>query len=137
MPAVRLAGIETGRNDSLEVQLAVFNPNRQGVELGRTDYALFARGETLASGRRTEPVTLGARDSVELSLPLAIRLSRVLAMLPGALDETIECRFSGEYRARVLSGWRGGRFSDTMRFPVREQLRSLWDGLFDTKGRSD
>jgi hypothetical protein len=129
MPSVRLTGIAAGNSDSIEVRLAVFNPNRQGVELGRTEYALLVGSETLASGARTAPVVLGARDSVELALPLSVRLGRVLGMLPGALDDTAECRFSGEYTVPTLLGRRHDRFGQAFRFPVREQLQSIWDGL--------
>lgn len=131
VPTVRFTGVRSGDGDSMQVKLVVANQNRLAFDLRAVDYVFAAGGETLASGRRTAPLRIAAHDSTTAEFPMSVRFARALTLLPEIARESIECRIRGEYSVSTILGPRRGRFSETLRFSAREQLKQLFGDILD------
>ena len=65
--------------------LNITNPNNFPIPLTGFDYGLSLNGVPVANGVKEERITLGARQSQKLEVPLALSFSNMLNMLPNLL----------------------------------------------------
>ena len=88
-PTIQVHKVEMG-NFSLSRGSATFvldiqNPNSFAIPLTGLDYGLRLNGVQVAEGNKTERVTIGAKQSQKLEIPLQFSFSNMLNMLPGLL----------------------------------------------------
>jgi len=88
-PTVQVHKVEMG-NFNLSGGSAVFvlnitNPNSFPIPLMGFDYGLRLNGIEVANGIKEQRVTIGARQSQKLEVPLSLSFSNMLNMLPNLL----------------------------------------------------
>jgi len=88
-PTIQVHKVQMG-NFSLSGGSATFvldiqNPNNFAIPLTGLDYGLRLNGVQVAEGNKSERVTIGARQSQKLEIPLQFSFSNMLNMLPGLL----------------------------------------------------
>ena len=96
-------GLEGG---TLDVSLMVTNPNPWALTANRADYRLFA-GDSVEVGRgsRSQPFTVGARDSARVVLPVELSWRSLDRVGRSALrDGSVEYRVIGEIEADTPLG---------------------------------
>ena len=65
------------RGGSIEIALAVYNPNQFALHEPRFRYRILVGSDEIASGIYDAPVAVPANDSVQVSVPAAISLMRL------------------------------------------------------------
>lgn len=85
-PTVQVHKVEMG-NFNLSGGSAVFvlnitNPNSFPIPLTGFDYGLRLNGIEVANGVKNERITIGAKQSQKLEVPLSLSFSNMLDMLP-------------------------------------------------------
>ena len=88
-PTVQVHKVEMG-NFNLSGGTAVFvlnitNPNSFPIPLTGFDYGLRLNGIEVANGIKEQRVTIGAKQSQKLEVPLSLSFSNMLNMLPNLL----------------------------------------------------
>ncbi|MEB8432110.1 MULTISPECIES: LEA type 2 family protein [Cocleimonas] len=88
-PTIQVHKVQMG-NFSLSGGSATFvldiqNPNNFAIPLTGLDYGLRLNGVQVAEGSKAERVTIGAKQSQKLEIPLQFSFGNMLNMLPGLL----------------------------------------------------
>lgn len=88
-PTVQVYKVEMG-NFTLSGGSAIFvlnisNPNNFPIPLTGFDYGLRLNGVEVANGIKQQRVTIGAKQSQKLEVPLSLSFSNMLNMLPNVL----------------------------------------------------
>lgn len=88
-PDVAVVGVERQggslREQHFLVHLRVTNPNAQSIPIEGVSYAVSIGGDEVARGETTQAVTVPARGSAAVDLPLTTNLSTGLGTLLGVL----------------------------------------------------
>lgn len=107
-PEWRLSGIRIDRIDlsgaSLGLAVQMTNPNPIGITVQHLSYRFYLRDVEIASGEKTTPFELPRHGSVEIVLPVEVRLkqARELAPLLRKAPEEIDYRMEGEATLRAM-----------------------------------
>jgi len=114
------------------VELKMHNPNGFRVDVDRLEYALLLTADTVASGRRDEPVRIEAEDSTLASFPFTIDLGSI-GDLSGILEDTLSLRVDGRYLVPGTFGKVGRPFEYRHDIPLGELVEDIlapFRGLF-------
>lgn len=107
-PEWRLSGIRIDRIDlsgaSLGLAVQMTNPNPIGITVQHLSYRFYLRDVEIAAGEKTVPFELPRHGSVEIVLPVEVRLkqARELAPLLKKAPEEIDYRIEGEATLRAM-----------------------------------
>lgn len=84
-PEVTLTSIALGGGSGLtqliNVGVKVRNPNAFALSFNRLNYRVYLEGSEVASGRRAEPLTIAANDSVSFTVPIELNLLGGLSLM--------------------------------------------------------
>ncbi len=78
----RLAGLSL-EGVTIEVTLAVDNPNPFGVTLSGFDYAVTINGQKVGGGQQRQPREIAARATTPLTVPVTLRFADLLRLIGG------------------------------------------------------
>ncbi len=88
-PTIQVHKVEMGKfslnGGSATFVLDVQNPNRFAIPLTGMDYGLSLNGVKVAQGVKNDRVTVGAKQSQKLEIPLHFSFRNMMNMLPGLL----------------------------------------------------
>lgn len=88
-PTIQVHKVEMGNfnlsGGSATFVLDIQNPNSFAIPLSGLDYGLRLNGIQVAQGIKEQRVTIGARQSQKLEIPLQFSFSNMVNMLPGLL----------------------------------------------------
>jgi len=114
-----------------EVRLLVANPNRFAMDVRNLRYSLLLTGDTVASGRRDDPVHVRAQDSLLASFPFEVRmkLGDMVSRVPDIAGDTVRLELTGEHSLPGLfrTTWR--RFEYHRAIPLRPEIDKLLSPL--------
>ena len=65
--------------------LNIQNPNSFPIPLAGFDYGLSLNGVKVADGNKEHRVTIGAKQSQKISVPLKLSFTNIMRMIPGVL----------------------------------------------------
>jgi LEA14-like dessication related protein len=122
---VDVAGASFRLGESLRVHVVAYNPNRFGVQVSDMEYTLSAGAVRIGAGRLAEKVTIGARDTVRVDLPLGLERMALLRALPQALQESLEFRVDGVCRLSAPFLRRRVEFHTADTIGLRQKLAEL------------
>lgn len=81
------------------VTLNVNNPNAFPIPLQGIEYGLSLNGRQVARGDQTQNVTLAARQSVPVQIPITLNFNEILSLVPDAIrSRTVAYDLSGAVR---------------------------------------
>lgn len=107
-PEWRLQGVRIERIDlsgaSIGVAVQLTNPNAVGITVQHLLYRFYLHEVEIASGEKTVPFELPGHGSVDILLPVEVRLkqARELAPLLKGPPEEIDYRLEGEATVRAM-----------------------------------
>ena len=88
-PTIQVHKVEMGnfnlRGGSATFVLDIQNPNSFAIPLSGLDYGLRLNGVQVAQGVKEERVTIGAKQSQKIEIPLHFSFSNMVTMLSGLL----------------------------------------------------
>ena len=88
-PTIQVHKVQMGkfnlRGGSATFVLDIQNPNSFSIPLSGLDYGLRLNGIQVAQGVKEERVTIGAKQSRKLEIPLQFSFTNMVTMLPGLL----------------------------------------------------
>jgi LEA14-like dessication related protein len=67
---------------SIDVGLNVFNPNTISIPLRGIDYALAVNNQQVASGQQNQSVTIAAKQSSNVTIPISVNLIQFASLIP-------------------------------------------------------
>ena len=107
-PEWRLQGIQVDRIDltgaSLGLAVQITNPNAVDITVRHLSYRFYLHEAEIAAGEKTVPFALPGHGSVDIVLPVEVRLKQVRELAPllkNGPDE-IDYRMEGEVTLRAM-----------------------------------
>jgi len=130
-PEVRLRSVNARSAEEAMVRLEIVNPNPFPVRVVSVDYEVFVDNLLCCKGRRSEALSLAARDTTLADFPLAIGYHELLKSIPALLADTVVFSVKGRYVVATVAGRQRFNFSGERRVAVRDELESYIKGLFE------
>jgi LEA14-like dessication related protein len=128
--SVHVTGVSFSSRDTAEVTVVLGNPSRFALDILSAEYRITVGERRCGNGHHDTPIHVGARDSTEAGIRLAVDYEELLASLPELLRDTVAVKLDGSYQVKTALGARRVGFSTERRIAVKDQIRSFLDGLF-------
>jgi len=130
-PEVRLRSINPRSADTTLVGLEIINPNRFPLRVMSVDYDVSVGDRLCGKGGRSDELFLNAGDTTLADFPLAIDYPELLKSIPALFTDSVVFSLKGRYVVSTFVGPRQFGFSGDRKVAVKDQVKSLIQGLFE------
>ena len=128
---VRLTGISLTGSDAAIAQLTISNPNAFALDMLSAEYRVLVGDNVCGSGRRTEPLHVGGRDSTAAEFAVTIDYASLAKSLPAMLKDTVTFKVDGSYAVKTLLGQRRLPFKAEHNVTLKQEIGSFLERLFN------
>jgi LEA14-like dessication related protein len=130
---VHLTGVTFSGTNEAVAQLVLANPNGFDLDMLGAEYRVMVGDNVCGSGRRDEPLHIGARDSAAAEFNLTVDYAGLARSLPMILKDTVAFKVDGSYTVKTIVGRRKLPFRAERTAAVKAEIGSMLDRLFDSE----